>query len=87
MRPADAGQARMAADILIVRELADNVMRLAHAPNVTVVELCRRVRTSGELTRTVASLMRTREPSLQKSVPFQEAVVADEVDVALVNPA
>jgi hypothetical protein len=87
LKPADAGQARMAAEILNVRELADTVISRAQAPDVTVVELCRLARTAGEVVRTAALLLRTLERSQQLPVPFYGTVIEDEVDLAVVDRA
>jgi hypothetical protein len=83
--PADAGQARLATQILIVRELADTVTARAYAPEVTVEQMCRLSRTSTELVRTAAVLARTLERCQQKPVPFYGTVVEDAVDIAAVD--
>jgi hypothetical protein len=83
--PADAAQARLATQILIVRELADAVTTRTYAPDVTVEQMCRLSRTSTELTRTAAVLARTLERCQQKPVPFYGTVVEDAVDIAAVD--
>jgi hypothetical protein len=83
--PAGAGQARLAAQILIARELADTVTTRAYAPDVTVEQMRRLSRTSTELIRTAALLLRTLERCQQKPVPFYGTVIEDEVDVAAVD--
>ena len=87
LRPADAGQARMAAGILILRELADSVVRGAYAPGATLAQICRISRSAGELVRTAGSLGRALERSQQTPVPFYGTVVEDAVDLAAVDRA
>jgi hypothetical protein len=85
LMPANAAQARLAAEILIVREMADTVAARAYAPDLTVPQMCRVGRASGELVRTAAGLVRTLERSQQKPAPFFGTVLADDVDVAAVD--
>jgi len=85
LKPADAGQARMAAGILILREAADTVIARAYAPGVTIEQMCRISRSAGELVRTAVSLTRTLERSQQQPVPFYGTVVEDAVDLAAVD--
>jgi hypothetical protein len=85
LKPADAGQARMAAGILILRELVDTVIARAYAPDVTIEQMCRASRSSAELVRTAGVLVRTLERSQQKPVPFYGTVIEDEVDLAAVD--
>jgi len=86
-RPADAAQARLAAQILIARELADTLTRRVHALGATVEEMCRLSRASGELMWTATLLLRTLERCQQYPVPFYGTVVDDEVDIAAVDAA
>ena len=83
--PADAAQARLATQILIVRGQADTLATRAYAPDVTVEQMCRLSRSSTELVRTAALLVRTLERCQQKPAPFFGTVVEDEVDVAAVD--
>jgi hypothetical protein len=85
--PADAAQTRLASQILIVRELADTVSTRAYAPDVSVEQMCRLSRTSAELVRTAALLVRALERCQQTPVPFYGTVVEDEVDIAAVDAA
>jgi hypothetical protein len=87
LRPADAGQARMAAGVLILRELADSVTRGAYAPGTTIAQMCRISRSAGELARTANALGRALERSQQKPVPFYGTVIEDAVDLAAVDRA
>jgi hypothetical protein len=81
LMPADPAQARIATQILIVRELADTITRQAYAPGVTVEQMCRLARTTAELVRTAALQGRALERCQQKPVPFFGTVVADAVDI------
>ena len=85
--PADAGQARLAAQTLTLRELADTVVRRAHAPDATVAEMCRLARTAAELVRAAGVLDRSLVQHQQKPVPFFGTVIEDEVDLAAVDAA
>jgi hypothetical protein len=82
LMPADASQARLAAQILIVREMADAFAARVHAPALTAQEMCRVGRISGELTRAEALLLRALERAQQTPAPFFGTVLADAVDVA-----
>ena len=86
-KPADAGQARIAADLLIVRGLAATIAARAYAPELTIQQMCRVARSAGELLRTADMLERTLARQQQKPVPFFGTVVQDEVDLAAVDAA
>jgi len=80
LKPADAIQARMAAQLLTTRELADACVARAHAaPEIT--HLCRLARTAAELMRSAATLDRTLARHQQMPVPFYGTVIHDEVDI------
>jgi len=85
LKPADAGQARMAAGILILREAADSVIARAYAPGVTIERMCRISRSAAELVRTAGTMGRALERSQQQPVPFYGTVVEEEVDLAAVD--
>jgi len=87
LKPADAGQARMAAGILILRELADTQISRAYAEGVTIEQMCRLGRTAAELVRTAGLMGRALERSQQMPVPFYGTVVEDEVDLVAVDRA
>jgi hypothetical protein len=87
LMPADAAQARTAAQILIVRELADTIAARAYAPELTVPQMCRVGRAAADLVRTAAGLERGLKRSQQAPAPFFGTVLADEVDVAAVDAA
>jgi hypothetical protein len=84
LMPANAAQARLASQILIVRELADAIARRAYAPELTALQMCRVGRASAELVRTAGGLVRALERSQQKPVPFFGTVLADGIDVAAI---
>jgi hypothetical protein len=85
LMPANAAQARLASEILIVRELADAIAARAYAPDLTVPQMCRVGRTSAELGRTATGMVRTLERSQQMPAPFFGTVLADGVDIAAVD--
>jgi hypothetical protein len=85
LMPANAAQARVASEILIVRELADAIAARAYAPELTVPQMCRVGRTSAELGRTATGMVRALERSQQMPAPFFGTVLADGVDVAVVD--
>src|SRR5271165_6873578 len=84
LMPATAGQARMAAQVLVLRELADNLARQVYAPGVSVAEMYRLSRGAGELARSATALGRELVRCQQKPAPFFGTVVAEGVDVAAV---
>ncbi len=81
LMPANAAQARMVSQILIMRELADVIAARAHAPDLTEVQMARVGRASAELSRMAMGLVRGLERTQQKPAPFFGTVLADEVDV------
>jgi hypothetical protein len=81
LMPANAAQARIVSQILIMRELADAVAARAHAPELTAEQMGRVGRVSAELSRTAMGLVRALERTQQKPAPFFGNVLADEVDV------
>ncbi len=87
LMPANAAQARTAADILIVRGLAATIAARANAPDLTLPQMCRVARAAGELVRTAGGLVRSLERSQQKPAAFFGTVLADAVDVAAVDKA
>jgi hypothetical protein len=87
LMPANAAQARIAAQILIYRELADTAATAARAPGVTMAEFSRLARTAATLVRTVATLEKSLVRHQQKPAPFFGTVLADQVDIAAVDAA
>lgn len=84
-QPADAAQARLAAQILVLRELADALAQRAHAPEVTPEQMCRLSRGSAELLRTCVSLERTLSRRQMQPMPFCGSAVADRIDIAALD--
>jgi len=82
---ANAAQARIAAPILICRELADPLATQAHAPGLEMPLMCRLARTAATLVQTVATLEKSLTRHQQKPAPFFGTVLPDQVDTAAVN--
>jgi hypothetical protein len=80
-KPANATQARMAAQIITTRELADAFTARALTPNLEVNQMCRLGRTAAELLRSADRLDRTLARHQQMPVSFYGTVVQDEVDI------
>ena len=83
LMPADAPQARIAAQILIVREATDDTFARVNTPGLTVDQICRLRRTASALTNSSAVLERMLARHQQKPVPFFGTVLADAIDVAV----
>ncbi len=81
LKPADAAQARIAAQLLTARELADVFTARALAPNLEINQMCRLGRTAAELLRSADRLDRTLSRHQQMPVPFYGTVIQDEVDI------
>ena len=90
-KPADAGQARIAARILIVRDLADTVTTEIHTPGVTMQQMSGVTRTTAGLLRTAVSLDRSprqhQHQHQQKPMPFPDVAVEEPVDPPAVDAA
>ena len=84
LMPADAPQARIAAQILIVREATDDTFARVNTPGLTVEQICRLRRTGSALTNSSAVLERLLARHQQKPVPFFGTVLAEGIDVAAV---
>jgi len=82
LMPADAPQARIAAEIVIVREATDDSLAWANAPGLTVDQVCRLRRTAAALTVSSTGLERLLARHQQKPVPFFGTVLVDGIDVA-----
>ena len=85
LMPANAAQARIAAQILIYRELADTVATQAHASVADFPLLCRLARTAATLGQTAAMLERSLIRYHQKPAPFFGSVLSDAVDIPAVD--
>jgi len=81
LMPANAAQARVVSQVLIMRALADAIAARAYAPGLTEVQMARVGRASAELARTALGLVRGLERTQQKPAPFFGTALADEVDV------
>ncbi len=79
--PADAPQARIAAQIVIAREATDATFAWANGPGVTVDQACRLRRTAGALMNSTVALERTLARHQQRPVPFFGTVLDDAIDV------
>ncbi len=85
LMPANAAQARIAAQILIYRELADTLAAQAQAPGVELPLMCRLARTAATLVQTATALDRALTRHQQKPAPFFGTVLSDQVDIAAVD--
>jgi hypothetical protein len=85
LMPADAPQARIAAQIVIVREATDDTVAQSHAPGLTVEQICRLRRTAADLTRSAATLERSLGRRQATPAPFFGAVEADAVDIGALD--
>jgi hypothetical protein len=81
LRPADAAQARLAAQLLTTRELADAYVARAHAPGLDIDQMCRLGRAAVDLLRSAATLDRVLARQQQMPVALFGNVVQDEVDL------
>jgi hypothetical protein len=84
-KPADSGQARIAAQLLITREAADAFTTRIHDPDLTIEQQCRVGRTAAELLRSAAGLERTLARHQQMPASFYGTVVQDQVDIAALD--
>ena len=84
MMPADAPQARIAAQIVIVREAADHTFALAEAPGLALEHVSRLMRTGAALSTAGVVLERSLVRHQQKPVPFFGTVLAEGIDVAAI---
>jgi hypothetical protein len=81
LMPANAAQARIAAQILIYRELADAVATQAHASRTDIPLMCRLACAAAKLVQTATSLDRSLIRRQQKPAPFFGTVLSDAVDI------
>src|SRR5208282_2386749 len=85
LMPADAPQARIAAQIVVVREATDDTLARSYAPALTVEQVCRLRRTAADLARTAATLERGLTRRQAKPAPFFGTVLAAGVDIAALD--
>jgi hypothetical protein len=81
LHPADATQARIAAQLVTARELIDAYTARAHTPNLELNQMCRLGRTAAELHRSAAQLDRTLARHQKMPTAFFGVVIQDEVDI------
>jgi hypothetical protein len=81
LMPANAAQARIAAQVLISREPADTLVTQAHSSNADLPLLCRLARTAATVTQTAVMLERSLTRHQQKPAPFFGTLLSDEVDI------
>jgi len=82
LMPADAPQARIAAEIVIARGAADASFARANTPGLAVEQVCRLRRIASVLLNSAAVLERSLVRHQQKPAPFFGTVLADGIDVA-----
>jgi hypothetical protein len=85
LMPANAAQARIAAQILIYRELADTLATHAHASGADLPLMCRLARTADALVQTATTLDRSLTRRQQKPAPFFGTVLSDAVDISALD--
>ncbi len=83
--PADAAQAKLAAQIVVFRETADDTLDRANAPGLTVEQVCRVRRAAADLTRTSTTLERALSRRQEQPAPFFGTVLSDQVDIAALD--
>jgi hypothetical protein len=83
--PADAAQGRLSAQILILRDVADDTMGRSHAPELTVDQMCRVRRTADKLVCTAERLERALGRRQQLPTPFWGNVAPNALDVAVLD--
>ena len=85
LMPADATQAKLAAQLVVFRETADDTLDRANAPGLTVEQVCRVRRAAADLTRTSATLERALSRRQQMPAAFFGTVLGDAVDIAALD--
>jgi hypothetical protein len=85
LMPADAPQARIAAQLVIVREIADDTFHRSNAPGLTIAQLCQLRRIGDNLARTALNVERTLTRRQSKPALFFGTVEADAVDIAALD--
>ncbi len=82
LMPADAPQARIAAEIVHAREAADGSIARANTPGLAVEQVCRLLRIGSVLLNSAAVLERSLVRHQQKPAPFFGTVLAAGIDIA-----
>jgi hypothetical protein len=85
LMPADAAQAKLAAQIVVYRETADDTLDRANVPGLTVEQVCRVRRAAADLTRTSTTLERALSRRQEQPAAFFGTVLADQVDIAALD--
>ena len=85
LMPADAPQARIGAQLVIVREVADDSFRRSSAPGLTIGQVCQLRRIGADLARTALAAERTLTRRQSNPAPFFGTVEADAVDIAALD--
>ena len=85
LMPADAAQAKLAAQIVVYRETADDTLDRANVPGLTVEQVCRVRRAAADLTRTAATLERALSRRQDQPAAFFGTVLADQVDITALD--
>jgi hypothetical protein len=83
--PADAVQARLAAEIVLAREMMRDTFARSNAPRLALNQVCRVRRVSTELGRTAVTMARELTRRQQEPVPFFGTVLAEMVDIAALD--
>jgi len=79
--PADATQAKLAVQLVVFRETADDTLGRANLPGLTVEQVCRVRRAAADLTRTSVTLERALSRRQELPAAFFGTVLGDEVDI------
>ncbi|HXR36341.1 MAG TPA: hypothetical protein VN754_10355 [Candidatus Binataceae bacterium] len=82
LMPANAPQARIAAEIVIAREAADGSIARANTPGLAVEQVYRLLRVGSVLWNSAAGLERSLVRHQQTPAPFFGTVLADGIDIA-----
>ena len=83
--PADDAQARLAAEVVGLRELAGVLRRRAADPGVPTGELCRLSRTAADMMRAAITGERQLDRRQHMPAPFFGTLLADPVDVGALD--
>jgi hypothetical protein len=83
--PADAAQGRLAAQIIILRDMADDTFHRTHAAGLSLVQVCRARRTADRLSCSAERMERALTRRQQKPTPSWGNVAADALDVAALD--
>ncbi len=83
--PTDAAQARVASEIVILREMAVDTLSRSNAPGPTVEQVCQLRRAAADLAQTAASLARELARRQAKPAPFCGTTLAEGVDLAALD--